>query len=319
MEQIAVLIASSNEYFLKQTIDSCLSAADEPDRIHFCIARVTYGDFVNADISSIPNIRLIDIKSDTIIGPGPTRFFSEKLISNEDEYCLQIDAHTIFQKSWDTNLVNYYNKISHDNDKIAITARSKSWFIDKNDKVFLVNPGQESIQIDPLSFDIADDDTLFKLKFNSQKSEGYPTIVGVMSETKGEYVEHNLISAGMLFAKKDFFINFPSDPQILWGGDEGILALRAWCEGYKFYTINKTILLTMDKGRTSTRYIDQDWRVFAEQDKSYKNRQRSGVNFIKKAFTGEYFGRFGAKNRECLDQFAQACNINFEQFYAKNI
>lgn len=112
-QKIFVKIASLDDSELKHTIYNAVHSAEEPDRLVFGIflnyknnvAKEELEDYVS-ELCKYSYFKLrITTYSEEFIGVGKARGLVDDMYSDED-YILQIDAHTWFAENWDTTLIN---------------------------------------------------------------------------------------------------------------------------------------------------------------------------------------------------------------------
>jgi len=101
MSKIFVSIACFCDKDIKNTIEDCLLKANNPDNIIFgiCLQYDPEDDFLK-DYDNKPQFRIEKIHWKEAKGPTYARYLISKLLENE-EYFLQIDAHTRFFQNWD--------------------------------------------------------------------------------------------------------------------------------------------------------------------------------------------------------------------------
>ena len=117
---IFINVASYNEEDLFDTIDTAFSKASFPENIYVG-ACLQYTDNEYPDFSSFPNVKTIKIKGLVGAGLGVARGLSSTLYDNE-EYYLQIDAHTVFKNGWDETLIRNYKELNKTIDKPIISS-----------------------------------------------------------------------------------------------------------------------------------------------------------------------------------------------------
>lgn len=123
---IFVSIPSLNDPELEYTIQDIIDNSDNFDQIHVGVACMTDIDFFNNIKNKFIQYNNIEIKYfDPLqnLGVGKGRNNAYSMYNNED-YLLQIDAHTKFEKGWDTFLIDLYQEalIETKNDKTVLTA-----------------------------------------------------------------------------------------------------------------------------------------------------------------------------------------------------
>lgn len=131
---IFISIASYEDPFLIDTIQSALKNAENPDDLFFGVCS-QYKIIEEPDLSFIPEDKIKIIRYDPDTRPGLYKIRAEiaSLHANQD-YFLQIDSHTWFIKGWDKILIKEYQECQ----KYA-----------GHDKVILANMFRFSLSYDP--------------------------------------------------------------------------------------------------------------------------------------------------------------------------
>lgn len=136
---IIVEIAALRESRLVKTIYDFISKAANPDRVHFavvqqnnakdkdCVAGVCEkfgtpivkgadGTFTNPGnkCKYFDNIRVIRMKDTEAQGPVYARARQAEMLKKEDDFCMQIDAHTDVIKEWDIAMLKQWGAIGNE-------------------------------------------------------------------------------------------------------------------------------------------------------------------------------------------------------------
>lgn len=303
---IFLAIPAFNERYIKQTIDSALKEAKYPDRISFGICEHrTDNNFT--DTENYNNLKHIRIRYDAALGTGISRIMPTLLCDQED-FIFQVDAHMFFQKDWDEKIINGYTEIYKDieSDKIIISSRTP-WWAFKNNKIYL----------QPI-IEIKKDVSIIVYNFNN--NYGFPEISGkfVKLEKNKNYAEQYLLSGHCIFSTPNFFQEIYVDPAMMFLGEEPTFALRASTRGYRFFAIKEHIVWHYNKQGME----DHDERVYnpgnPELVKHYYCKQKLELERVKKIFTGEILGDWGAPTKELLEEYQKNLKFDFKEFY-KNI
>jgi hypothetical protein len=308
--KILIAIVSANEKDLKQTVESAINNAKNPEALTFVIFDSLLNNFPKTDFSEFNNVFYMSMEFSGTQGVGLARLIASSIIPPDIDYVLQLDSHMIFLKDWDLNLINSYTALEEIAEKPVISSRAPQWEYDKDDNI-VYSLNKNSLQ---------------KLVFKDAKvsafQDGYPTIEGISSEN-GEYVEHNLISAQFTFSKPDLYSEILHDPRIVWGGDEPIYSLRAWCRGYRMFSIKPGICFHYNKQTTKGalgKDNPDDWRSLKNNDPRlfpfYIKRYNDGKRIMREILLGDYVGYWGAPSLEKLKEFEVACGIDFKEFYS---
>lgn len=116
---------------LEQTILSCFLQSENPDGITIGIAFIGDYEFYKAfndRFKNSSNIKISFHELEGNHGVGKARILAASKYEAED-YFLQVDAHTHFAKSWDTNLIEKLTKAKDkfNSNKLIITATPGSY------------------------------------------------------------------------------------------------------------------------------------------------------------------------------------------------
>lgn len=124
---IFIPISAFNEDYIVFTIEEALKKAQHPARIYFGVwEHRTEGEF--SDLSQYNNLLHATLRYPAPLGVGVARLNAFSFYNQED-FILQIDAHTMFNDNWDTMLLRRWIEIAHTNQhaKIIISNYMPSW------------------------------------------------------------------------------------------------------------------------------------------------------------------------------------------------
>lgn len=309
MCKILIAIISANEKDLKQTVESAINSSDIPDNLSFVIFDSRLNGFPKSDFTNFKNVFYMNMEFSGTQGVGLARLIASSIVMPDTDYVLQLDSHMIFIKGWDSELIKNFNILETIADKPIISSRAPAWHYGK-DKEIVYSKTSNDVQ-----------KLIFKDSKISAFQDGYPTIEGVSSYNE-DYVEHNLISAQFTFSRPDLYSEILHDPRIVWGGDEPIYSLRAWCRGYRMFSIKPDICFHYNKQTAKGAFEKDnkdDWRSLSNNDPRlfpfYMKRYIDGKRIMREILLGEYIGYWGAPSLEKLKEFELACGINFKDFY----
>lgn len=291
MKTIFIQTASFNEKEIYNTVRSAYSQAEFPERIYFGLYDQRTNSFFE-DFSDITNITHVKVQCSFARGIGLARLNSMMLNQNED-YCLQIDAHTIFDKNWDSKLISDFEKIKLISNKPIISYRTKFWERDKENNIIFYNSGSHK----PLIID--ENDPHFYMKTLDEKNE-YP-------------IKHYLSSGHFVFTELSSFNDFMPDPKTAFAGEEHTLALRACTRGYDIFVTEDPYIWHLSKSSED--------RVSKDAWGSYSHVKRnSDLDFgaiisdkntrLGKILRGEILGYYGAPDIESYNEYIY--NLGFD-------
>lgn len=123
---IYVSIATLEDPDLHNTVMSAIFNADDRSGLHIGIAATTDEKFyeekvVGYDKFAKVSSTLLDIKLDRGIAKGR---IGSRFAYDDEDYILQVDSHTNFEKSWDTKIKNLFSKSVEEtgNEKTILTS-----------------------------------------------------------------------------------------------------------------------------------------------------------------------------------------------------
>lgn len=309
-KKIFIAFPSFNEDDVERTITTALSNARHPELVNFGIL-LHYPKGNYPDVYAYPNVRYVKSDYPIGLGTGPSRKIAASLHEDE-EYYLQIDAHTIFKKDWDHILMSRYKELKKIWYRPIITSFANSWHKDEAGNIINKEGTTEikDFKPDSMAFKKIDDD-LFA-------NTSLPTPRPIASPYKNFYEEHFLISAHFLFTESRYLEEIPFDTKIKYH-EENTTALRAWTRGYRFFAISDDVLWTREM---MTRVEPEDsWRKMLDvQDrdgKSFNLLALQGLIRCKDILSGKIIGKYGAVDNEGLAAYEDAAGINYKSFYEK--
>lgn len=237
-KRIFISIASFCDPLLTFTVKSALEKARFPERLAFGIVDQSFTSIE----SDLPSGRwrtaylLIDPHHSR--GASWARALAMTLYSGED-YFLQIDSHTCFDRNWDMSLIDTIETItkSHGNEKVIVSTR-------------------------PFAFEIRPDGTIKKSRFtpctlklvpkSSIESSADPVVLFACENSKEmRDLPGFQVSAAFLFTRGSFVEEIPYDPFMYFHGEEQNISVRAYTHGWDIWHPNRVPLYHLYKKRDS--------------------------------------------------------------------
>lgn len=300
---ILINIASYRDKLLWDTVNDCLSNADYPDDLRFAIVdqnKIAY------KIKSHPNCKLINyfhFSPELSRGPCWARSLGHGFYNGED-YVLQIDSHTVFDKGWDTILINSLNECQLKNYKSVITTYPPAFeFVDgvvrkqNISGVIVLGPKNiSSLKEDNPSFDF----------------------IGYVKE-KNSAVKGCHIAGGFIFAPGNFFQEIPYDPSIYFLGEEQNIATRAWTNGWDIYHVpNIPVyhLYNNKKKKSQTKRRKLHWDESEDKNRLIKWHElhdKSRKKLCQLFFENKDLGIYGLGKVRTLQEFEEFSGINYTE------
>lgn len=223
MDSIFVSVASYRDRDCAGTLRSMYANASRPDLVFAGVVEQNSNDVTESCAygEKLPeqharNVTTLVVPHTDAKGPTYARYLCSTLFAGE-EYFLQIDSHTSFERGWDDKLRRAYGE--------ALT-RSR----------------QPILSTYPHAHDSDDKGTpvLCKSSFNH---EGVPTWEAVIMDD-GEGRPTPFTSGGFLFSSGKLLDIVPYDPSLayLFAGEEALYSARAWTHGFDIFTPPSGIL-----------------------------------------------------------------------------
>ena len=129
---IYISIPSLEDNDLESTIRRAYAAASNPEDIYIGLALMTnekYFNWVNDIFSSYKNVTINRFEPEKNVGVGIGRYNAMSMYSGQD-YIMQLDPHTHFEKGWDDFAINLYKEaiIESNNKKVVLTTYLPAYF-----------------------------------------------------------------------------------------------------------------------------------------------------------------------------------------------
>ena len=246
-DHIFVSVASYRDEECPLTIKSLFEQAEFPDNIHIGICQ--QNDDKDVDCYDVSNrkdqIKIKKYKHLDAKGPTYARYICSTLWDGE-EYYLQIDSHMLFEKNWDSTLIELLKNCEKDSPKPVLTHYPPS----KDDNSGL----------------------LAYMCSSSFNSKGIPTFTSGLIGNKKENLQSPYAAAGMMFLKYDFLEKSPFDPHLpfLFQGEEILFSARLWTNGYDFYLPRKNVCKHSYTRSNSPKFWTDVKNWNSQQEKSLK-------------------------------------------------
>ena len=300
--KIFISIASYQDLLLPITINSAYTNAKFKENLRFgivdqCNVRL---DFSKAKIKD--QITYLHIEPKNARGPCWARSLAQTLM-NDEEYFLQVDSHTTFEKDWDEYLIKYIKTIKKDHKKPVISAYPRGFeIVDFNKKIF------RKLQ--------EDDHSTHVMILDKEKSfkDGYFSMQkGLPSSSKSIY-KGFLLSAGFLFAESEMVEQVPYDPNLYFEGEETTMALRLFTNGFDIFHIPRIPLFHCYVDYSNEAKRPMHWNEEENKDRTVKwqELQSRSKERISKIITGDMKGSFGLGLDRTLDDYKELSGIDIK-------
>tara|TARA_B100000965_G_scaffold399941_1_gene420920 strand:- start:305 stop:1306 length:1002 start_codon:yes stop_codon:yes gene_type:complete len=300
--KIFISIASYQDLLLPITINSAYTNAKFKENIRFgivdqCNVRL---DFSKAKIKD--QITYLHIEPKNARGPCWARSLAQTLM-NDEEYFLQVDSHTTFEKDWDEYLIKYIKTIKKDHKKPVISAYPRGFeIVDFNKKIF------RKLQ--------EDDHSTHVMILDKEKSfkDGYFSMQKGLPSTSKSIYKGFLLSAGFLFGESEMVEQVPYDPNLYFEGEETTMALRLFTNGFDIFHIPRIPLFHCYVDYSNEAKRPMHWNEEENKDRTVKwqELQSRSKERISKIITGDMKGSFGLGLERTLDEYKELSGIDIK-------
>lgn len=299
---IFIGIAAMNEVDTPQTISNAIEMAKYPENLRFGVWNQS------TDGSSLvykdPRVRIINVNYPISLGLGVARSSVSALYDGETYY-YQIDAHMLFQPDWDEKLITAHKKLEAEYGKVIISYFGQMWWTDELGNIQGYDINSDAIGM-PMAY--STEYRSFGLPINI----GHPEGARLWDTTSNDYLEHYCIQGGYLFTKGDFLTEIGYDPQLMFFGEELLLAMRSWTRGYRIFAIKDPIQWHKDRWSSKKHELERDLVENMQRPPStpegvlWDNRQAESMRRVQSIFRGEILGHWGAPDLYWLGQYLNA-------------
>ena len=333
MPTIYISIAACKDPYVAQTVKSAIANADNPDSLYFGIFNTIIDDqyrVTDKEVLTNPNVVYVECNSNVPLGTGLSRLNASMLFTKQHDYLLQIDAHTIFSKGWDTYHIQQYENLLSICDKPIITYSSIDWRETTDRGICIPKETGTIFNVDPYNFDIKQmndgkyfNNSSLKMDTYHVGDRQYHYILPFDVDWKDhDYIEHSLINASFMFTSFEINREIMHDPYQPWDGDQINFSLRTFSNGYRCFTVKDSYIFTLDKSINNNPNIDVDYiddykndmvKVTNQYkdfiDLQYKNKRK----YQKQIFRGEELGYWGADNFKTIKAFSQTVKADLDK------
>ncbi len=300
---IFVSIASYCDELLWWTVRSAWKTAAHPERLVFGIVEQAPQRSADADLNGpwSRQVRYVHVVPKDSRGACWARSVVFALYAGED-YLLQIDSHTMFEKNWDCRLVGNLEDISakHENDKVILSTRPFGFELDERGEARTKVYTKQSLVLRPKPGVIFKDDHPI-LPFEAFASGKEEPVLGFQ------------IAAGFIFTRGSFVEEVPYDPQLYFHGEEQNLAVRAFTRGWDIWHPNGPPLFHQYKDHAKRSYAVH-WSVEHDRERSVRWEQferMSKARMRQLLFDRFLLGVYGLGIVRTLSAFSLLSGINY--------
>lgn len=339
MERIFLFLNSFDDSEVKTTVDSAIDNAAYPERIDFGIyEQRSDADF--EDFSDLKYENVIRVKAicELPMGTGIARA-NAIMMHSYQEYTLSVDAHTLFVKNWDIDIIAEFKRLKQIHKKPIISERLPGWR--RVDGKIVSYDATRNFNTSDIFYS---KDLLVTKEIKSEIGDGHRHLSpdGSHEYTQSIIVESEkdvaspfqmyLVSGHFIFAHTQFFIDHMWNLDLAFYGEEQVMAMRAWTNGYKIFGIERSYFAHKGKDMTSAGEIDSsgpdaNWRNLVERRNWDPRFKYSPLTFVYesnldytcvyKILTGKLLGYWGAKNKRRYKKYIRRLGYDYRKRYTR--
>ena len=289
MASIFVQISAYHDHEMNKTIIDCIAKSSGVNTLTFGV-HVCYTDFDDIEYIGLPNVNYVKSKAPDGLGVGKGRYLANELY-NEEDYYLQIDAHTRFAQDWDINLIEDHSLYLSNGCDPILTAYPSGYHYDNSRLVYDPNPNV-------VFADLVEKEGLKEKDFLHQTS---------MANAPGN-IFTRAVSAGHIFASGSIAKIKPNKKMFNWG-EEFLTAVRFFTHGYDLMLPSKQNLYHLyygDREENQRRLSGKDFPE--ETDIIFKESNDE----IKRILSNNVVGDQELGSQRTLEEFGFFIGFDFE-------
>ena len=306
---IFVNIASYRDSECNNTIKSLIINSDNWKNLRIVVCEQNSKDdkscLYNLDTKYLSIINLIQLSYKDARGPTYARYLIQQQY-NSEEYYLQIDSHTIFEKSWDTKLKKTLNELPN---KSCLTQYLPDYEIGKTKTDIKLRSNLKVHKICSL-------DGFTRIRSDKIDTSNIDTYKNTKPYTC------NAWSACFSFSKGDICKDAPIDcytPDVFFA-EEMDITLRLYTRGWNFYAPNYPIAYTnFNRNYRKTFWNKKEYNKNITMCSRLRIHYRLGTlpNYIKKIIENQYpmllcdVDKFKLGNLRTLSDYEKLIGFNF--------
>lgn len=294
--KIFVNIVSYRDPLLWDTINSCLDNCSDPGRLHFGIVDQSDSEYDIQKHYARDQITYFHMSPKYSRGPCWARSMAYSFYNGQD-YFLQVDSHTVFDKNWDTKLLNTLAECQKENIKSILSSYPPEFqFVDdtvvKNSTVGIV--------------------TIFRPKDDAAITEENPSFSFKGYTVRGtDPVKGFHIAGGFIFGPAEFISQVPYDPAMYFLGEEQNLAVRAWTSGWDIYQTSDIPVYHLYHTKTKRPlHWDKDDDL-NRPVRWYELQKKSRQRLADLVFQRKNLGIYGLGTVRSIQDFAEFSGIDY--------
>ena len=297
---IFISIASYRDPELIRTIKSAIDNSIHPEELYFSVVLQEFEKF-EPDLSWVPKLSLHKMHPKFAKGAGFARAEAIKAYAGQDYY-LQIDSHTQFEKGWDVKAIEQLKKAQEiaNNKKIILSYFPPPFHIEQNKTIVFVKNSKTQLPYP----------TKQKPKL-TKRNEWTAERIEFSDPNRSLPEMSTTILAGFVFTTGNIIEEVPYDPEISFFGEELCFAVRAWTRGWDIYSPSITLVYHF---YTREGY-SKIWKDRNIRKISWKELEEISKAKQKKVLCGVEKGIFGLGNYRHINLYEKMTGIDFKKMY----
>lgn len=226
-DKILVEIASYCDNDLLNTINSCITQADNPERVYFSICYQSNDLDTLKELKKIKNCKIKHLSEEEAKGSCYARYLCQQMIDDE-KYVFQVDSHMRFVKHWDNLIIDELLSL---NDPKAIISFYPASCTEE----------MAALPFDDKIFDLPTKGGVMYVKGFRENDSYFPLIncVEIGMDSDKVHKRNPFISAGNFFSFSEIHKNIMHDPEMYFYGDEIPMSIRYFTNGWNNYSSGK--------------------------------------------------------------------------------
>jgi hypothetical protein len=253
------------------------------------------------------HVRYVQVHPSDSRGACWARALAFSLYGGED-YLLQVDSHTLFERDWDRRLVEVLEAVSTDagNPKVVLSTRPFGFKLHAEGRVTAKVYTRQSLVLKPAR--------------GAQFKDDHPVLpFDAFPSGQERPVRGFQVAAGFLFTRGAFVDEVPYDPRLYFHGEEQNLAIRAFTRGWDIWHPNTPPLYhhyNVQENRVlphGARALHWDQRHDNTRQVSWSELERASRARLRDLlFSRSLTGLFGLGTARTLGDFHALSGIDYE-------
>ena len=300
---IFVALAAYCEPELELTIKDCIAKSSKPDNLRFgiCLQYDAGGEKeIQADcidhLITDKRIRVIKFDHRESKGGCWARNLVQTMYAEED-YTIQVDAHTRFVEGWDQTLINMVQRFP--SEKPLITGFPPLYF--RHDEV------DSYTCLDWRGYT----NTTVMEQWSPDGWIHHPTHDIKENFQSPRYTR--FLSGAFVFTSGEWNKTIMQDPEHYYSGEEFALTLRSYTHGYDLFTPDEIVVWHRCHPEANRKHFSDFENEISQK---HHNKAMERLNLLMKGDPAGELGRFGLGTTRNLEDFYNFSGLDCENFEA---